>query len=194
VKNTFVSSAKWPQLQFSEDPPGSTSFSAGGTVRWTATYEFTERGGSFCDASDNALASCPCANPGAPDTGCDIQQGTGGVGLLLVSQQTSPVNRVTWNGVGFPTASTPTSIVIRATGLDSASPVVFGDGLRCIGAPLVRLAATFATGGTAVHTHGHAAGAGAGDFYYQLWFRNTPIMYCDPAAAFNLSNGRILTW
>ena len=36
--------------------------------------------------------------------------------------------------------------------------------------------------------------AGQGTFYYQLWFRNTPVMFCDPAAAFNLSNGWELTW
>jgi len=149
---------------------------------------------SFCDASDNALDTCPCTNPGAAETGCDIQQSTGGVGLSMVSRETSPLNRVTWSGTGFPAASTPTSIVIRATDLDTGSPTVFGDGLRCIGTPLVRLAATFAAAGGVTHTHGHGAGAGSGTFYYQLWFRNTPVMFCDPAAAFNLSNGRTLTW
>jgi hypothetical protein len=84
--------------------------------------------------------------------------------------------------------------VLRATGLDTASPVVFGDGLRCIGTPLVRLAGTFGVGGVSLHTFGHSTMAGAGDFYYQAWFRNTPIMFCDPAAAFNLTNGRVLTW
>jgi len=182
------------QLQVSEDPAGSTSFGAGGSVRWTATYEFSVFNNAFCDDSDNSLASCPCANPGAPNTGCDIQQGTGGVGLAALSQQTAPQNRVTWSGTGFPAASTPTSIVIRATGLDAGSPVVFGDGLRCIGTPLVRLAAAFAAGGTSTQVHGHGAGAGSGTFYYQLWFRNTPVMFCDPAAAFNLSNGRALIW
>jgi hypothetical protein len=152
------------------------------------------RASAFCDASDGALASCPCANPGDPGTGCEIQQGTGGVGLSMVSQETSPQNRVTWSGAGFPAVSTPTSIVIRAADLDTGSPIVFGDGLRCIGTPLVRLAATFASGGTVTHTHGHGAGAGTGDFFYQLWFRNTPIMYCDPTAAFNLSNGWTLAW
>jgi hypothetical protein len=151
-------------------------------------------GSSFCDDADGSLASCPCANPGAPDTGCDIQQGTGGVGLNLVAQETSPLNRVTWSGSGFPAMSTPTSIVIRAAGLDSAAPVVFGDGLRCVGTPLVRLGAAFAIGGTSVQTHGHGAMAGTGAFRYQLWFRNTPVMFCDPAAAFNLSNGRTLVW
>jgi hypothetical protein len=149
---------------------------------------------TFCDDSDGSLASCPCANPGAPDTGCDIQQSTGGVGLSLVAQETSPLNRVTWGGSGFPAMSTPTSIVIRAADLDSAAPVVFGDGLRCVGTPLVRLGAAFAIGGTSVHTHGHGAMAGTGAFRYQLWFRNTPVMFCDPTAAFNLSNGHTLVW
>jgi len=149
---------------------------------------------SFCDDADGALASCPCANPGNPDTGCDISQGTGGVGLSLAIQQNTPQNRVTWSGTGFPAASTPTSIVIRATSLDPGAPVVFGDGLRCIGTPLVRLAATFASGGTATHSHGHGTGAGSGTFHYQLWFRNTPVMFCNPTAAFNLSSGRTLTW
>jgi hypothetical protein len=149
---------------------------------------------SFCDDADRSLAACPCSNPGSPGSGCDIQQGTGGVELSVFSQATFPQNRVTWSGTGFPAASAPTSIVIRAQGLDSAAPVVFGDGLRCIGVPIVRLAATFAGGGSVTHTHGHGTMAGTGPFFYQLWFRNTPIMFCDPMEAFNLSNGRTLTW
>jgi hypothetical protein len=157
------------------------------------TLQLTSAVPSFCDASDGSLASCPCGNAGNPDTGCDIQQGTGGVGLGLVAQQTTPQNRVTWQGSGFPAGSTPTAIVIRAPALDGAAPVLFGDGLRCIGTPLVRLGAAFAVGGTSTHTHGHGAGAGSGDAHYQLWFRNTPAMFCTPDA-FNLSNGRTLTW
>jgi len=148
----------------------------------------------FCDAEDGALSSCPCSNPGDPYSGCEIQQGTGGVELEVLAQQTSPLNRATVTGSGFPAASTPTSIVIRSAGLDPAAPVVFGDGLRCVGVPLVRLGATFAGAGTSTHTFGHGAMAGTGTFYYQLWFRNTPIMFCDPTAAFNLSSGRTLVW
>jgi hypothetical protein len=148
----------------------------------------------FCDASDGSLSACPCGNAGDPETGCDIQQGTGGVLMSLAARQTAPQNRVTWSGSGFPAMSFATSLVIRSTGLDAASPLVFGDGLRCIGTPLVRLAATFSSVGSVTHTHGHGTMAGSGSFFYQLWFRNTPIMFCDPAAAFNLSNGRILNW
>jgi hypothetical protein len=148
---------------------------------------------SFCDATDGALASCPCANPGSPDTGCDIQQATGGVGLCVIAQETSPQNRATLRGDGYPAASTPGAVVIRAASLDSASPVVFGDGLRCVGLPLVRLAGELAIGGTSMHAFGHGTMQGSGTFYYQLWFRNAPAPFCTPDA-FNLSNGRTLVW
>jgi len=148
---------------------------------------------SFCDAADGSLASCPCANPGNPDTGCEIQQGTGGVGLDVVQQQTSPGNQAVLRGSGYPPTAAPTSIVIRAPSSE-LSPAVFGDGIRCVGVPLVRLAATFAAGGQSLHTFGHGTMAGSGSFYYQLWFRNTPVMFCDPTAAFNLSSGRIINW
>jgi hypothetical protein len=155
---------------------------------------------TFCDASDGALAACPCAT-GAPDTGCDVPipapQGggtTGGVGLAVLSQEQFPDNRATLVGSGFPAGSSPSAVVIRSTSLVASGPVVFGDGLRCIGAPLVRLAATLASGGVSTHAFGHGPSAGAGTFYYQLWFRSTPLSYCDATSAFNLSSGVTLTW
>jgi hypothetical protein len=149
---------------------------------------------TFCNASDGALASCPCTNPGAPDTGCDNAQATGGVALALVAQTTSP-NAATLAGSGFSTMGAPTAIVIRSSTLDPSSPLAFGDGLRCISAiSLVRLAATTAVSGTSAHAINHGVMAGPGDFYYQIWYRNTPSTFCDPFAAFNLSNGLRIAW
>jgi hypothetical protein len=89
----------------------------------------------------------------------------------------------------------PTAVVIRAPSIDPASPVVFGDGVRCISTDgLVRIAATVAVGGVSTHLVGHNPSAGPGTFYYQLWFRDTPSTYCDPSTAFNLSSGRTLVW
>jgi endonuclease/exonuclease/phosphatase family metal-dependent hydrolase len=147
----------------------------------------------FCDISDGALAFCPCGNAGNPDSGCDIQQATGGVRLDVAALETVPQNRATFTGTGYPVSSLPASIVIRGTSIDSSSPVVFGDGLRCVGVPIVRLAATFASFGTSTHTFGHGVMAGPGAFHYQLWFRNTPAMFCTPEA-FNLSNGQTVSW
>jgi hypothetical protein len=149
---------------------------------------------SFCDDSDGSLASCPCGNPGNPDTGCDNAQATGGVKINLVAQTTSP-NNATVTGTGFSTMGAPTAIVLRSDSLDPSSPVVFGDGLRCVNAAgLVRLAATTAIAGTSTHVFGHASMAGPGDFFYQIWYRNTPSTFCDPFAAFNLSNGVQIDW
>ena len=147
---------------------------------------------SFCDAADGALDACPCGNAGYPITGCDIQQGTGGVQLDVVAQTTAPSNGVTLTGSGFPSGANPTAIVIRGVGLE-ASPAPFGDGLRCVSVPLVRLGAAFAQAGTSQHTFGHGTMAGTGVRTYQLWFRNTPAMFCTPDA-FNLSNGREIVW
>jgi hypothetical protein len=177
-------------------PLGGMSGSTTATIRMEANGPNSFSSGTFCDASDGSLASCPCANAGNPDSGCDIQQATGGVKLTILTQETSPQNRSTLQGTGYPITALPSSVVIRASSLDGASPVVFGDGLRCIGLPLVRLAGTLASGGASTHVLGHGAmaPAGPGTFYYQLWFRNQPIMYCDPSAAFNLSSGRSLVW
>jgi hypothetical protein len=151
----------------------------------------TPIGTAFCDATDGALDSCPCGNPGSADTGCNIAQGSGGVRLSVQDQQVSPTNRVTLSGQGFPAMSAPTAIAIRSSTLDTAAPIVFGDGLRCISATVVRLSATFASAGTSTHSFGH--GAGGGDYHYQLWFRNIPASFCTPEA-FNLSGGRTVSW
>ena len=156
---------------------------------------------SFCNDADGSLATCPCANPGNSDTGCDtpipaMQGGglTGGVLMTMVTQETSPANRVTATATGFPSGSTPTAIVIRDA-TQEAIPIIFGDGIRCVGVSnLIRLAATVASGGTSTHTFGHGTMAPTGTNYYQVWFRSTPTSFCDPSSAFNLSNGQTLDW
>lgn len=143
---------------------------------------------TFCDASDNALASCPCS-PGTPVAGCDNAASTGGV-QAEVSAFNPTLSQATITCTGFPAMGAPTAILLRGTDLLS-SPVVFGDGLRCVDVPVVRLAASTALSGTSLHTFGHGAGAGA--FHYQAWYRNTPGGFCTPNA-FNTSNGVTLTW
>ena len=150
-------------------------------------------GVAFCDVSDGALASCPCANPGDPDTGCDLAQATGGVQLAASGFEPdgSGGGQATFAGTGFPAGSSPAAVLIRSLAREEP-PAVFGDGLRCVGLPVVRIRSGFAAGGTVQLNVTH--GAGAGTFAYQAWFRNTPAMFCDPSAAFNLSNGFELVW
>jgi hypothetical protein len=159
-----------------------------------------QRSDTFCDSTDGSLASCPCFNPGHPDSGCDspipaMQGGgtTGGIRLDVLVHQTTPQNRATMTGTGFPSSNAPTAIAIRADNLHAA-PIVLGDGLRCLGSPVVRLAATAAFAGASTHTIGHSSMAGAGRKYYQLWYRSSPVSYCNPVEAFNLSNGLSIVW
>ena len=146
-------------------------------------------GGPACFGVD---ANCPCTG-GAANTGCDLAQATGGVELRVeaFAPDGSGGGQVTFSGNGFPAMGSPAAVMIRSTQEEDPA-VVFGDGLRCVGIPLVRFGAAFATSGASVHTVGH--GAGAGSFRYQIWFRNTPGSFCDPTAAFNLSNDYTLTW
>jgi hypothetical protein len=150
-------------------------------------------GVAYCDASDGALALCPCGNPGAPDTGCDIAQGTGGVRLEATAFDPDGAGggSATFTGTGFPPASAPTVVLIRSASR-AVPPVVFGDGLRCIGVPIVRVRSGFTVAG-AVNL-GLTHGAGSGAYGYQAWFRNVPMGFCDPSAAFNLSSAYELVW
>lgn len=171
---------------------GATGDRAPGTFLETgAVYVFSVGAfASFCDAGDGSLASCPCGNGGAPTTGCDLAQSTGGVELTIVDQDLDTA-RATLDANGFPPMGRPASVLMRSAQLAGA-PAVFGDGVLCVAAPVVRMGATLAEGGSARHAIGH--GAMAGEFHYQAWFRNTPGTFCDAAAAFNLSSGRSLTW
>jgi hypothetical protein len=150
-------------------------------------------GDTLCNGFDGALATCPCGNRGFPTTGCDPAQSTGGVRLRPLAQSTSPQNRATLQGTAFPPAGHPGAVVLRA-GLDPAGPSPFGDGVLCIGTPLVRLGATQASGGTSLHAFGHGTAPGHGVFFYQVWYRNQPTGFCEPAAAFNLSSATWLAW
>jgi hypothetical protein len=150
----------------------------------------TRPAASFCAGDGTAPAACPCGNAGLLGRGCDNAQGTGGVALTATGDPAA--NSVVLHGAGFPPASAPTVLAIRSPSLESPA-VPFGDGLRCVGvAGLVRFGATAAAGGLSTHPVNH--GAGPGTFHYQLWYRNTPATFCDPAAAFNLSSGVAIVW
>jgi hypothetical protein len=146
---------------------------------------------TYCPGTDT---NCPCENGGAPGAGCDIAQGTGGVSIAVQNYAPDGVGGGTAVviGTGYPAMSFPRVTLIRSPGVQDP-PIVFGDGLQCIGsAGLIRVRAAIAQGGGVSVPVMH--GAGAGTFFYQLWNRNTPIMFCDPTAAFNLSNALEIVW
>jgi hypothetical protein len=143
---------------------------------------------------DGTGTACPCGNTSAPGHGCDIPAGTGGIVMSLErwAPDFSGGGEVDFSGMGFPPMSSALSQLIRSSA-PQAPATVFGDGLLCVApAGVVRISAVLSSGGVAVNPAMH--GAGAGTFYYQLWVRSQPIMFCDPNAAYNLSNGIELSW
>lgn len=147
------------------------------------------RGTPFCFGTENA---CPCGNAGLPGHGCEIAQGTGGVCLNDVNFNSDGAGggSVDLMGVGFPLGTSYTVVAVRSPNAVPALPL--GDGTLCLGGPIKRLATKSASDGKVLFHLNHDAGAG--QFHYQLWFRNPPIQFCNAQAAFNLSNGLSLDW
>lgn len=152
-------------------------------------FELVQSALSVCDGADGALSTCPCGNAGDADSGCDNAAATGGVQLSLLGLD--PVTDFALlAGRRFPATSQPTVVVLRGDQyLDS--PVALGDGLRCVGGPIVRVASGLAVQGRYDFTLHHAEGTGT--YLYQLWYRSNPASYCTPSG-FNSSNGVVLTW
>jgi len=156
-----------------------------------ARYQGLSEPVAFCQGTD---ASCPCGQGGLATTGCQNAQMTGGVELSAASYLPNGLGggSVVLTGSNFPAMLSPAAVLIRSLGAETP-PVVFGNGLRCISlGGLLRISARLASGGSVTMNLSH--GAGGGNFHYQLWFRDQPASFCDPAAAFNLSNGLSIPW
>jgi hypothetical protein len=145
---------------------------------------------------------CPCANSGLPGRGCDNSFMTGGAHLVL----SGIVNPVT---IVLSVSGTPPSVFgvfLQGSALLGA-PIVFGDGLRCIGGALKRLAVKGASGGAASYPQAGDASISArsaelgdpiahGSYrYYQVYYRDSDPAFCNPLPAnFNMSNGVTIAW
>jgi hypothetical protein len=143
----------------------------------------------------NGGAACPCGNAGLPSHGCNTSEGTGGVALTAQNFAPNGLGGGTVNflATNFPVSAAVPGQLFNGTGVAGGGlGVVFGDGLLCVGGTLTRLSVNFSQNGAMLIPTVH--GGGAGTFYYQLWFRNNPIGFCNPTAGYNMSNGVSLTW
>lgn len=157
-----------------------------------------ERVSAFCagDGLDPAVNTpCPCANLGAIGRGC--------------ANSVEPLGaRLTWSGTPEPDTlelalqGTPASASCIWLQGDAVVDVVFGDGVRCVGGALLRLASTTNVNGAGVYP-------GAGDTalstraavvpgsgvvrLYQTQYRNAAAAFCPPAVV-NVSNGVRVVW
>jgi hypothetical protein len=153
--------------------------------------------GTFFCSGDGTAHACPCNNtsPYSP-RGCTNSTGHGA--LLTAGGVASLAND---------------SVVLYATGMGASSPHLFfqgtnqvpgggqpfGDGLRCAGGSIVRLAQRTSVNGTSLypaandpmlHVRGQISSPGVRT--YQVWYRDT-ASFCTPSP-FNLTNGVQITW
>jgi len=152
---------------------------------------------TYC-LGDGSATACPCGNaaPVGSLGGCVNSVGT--VGRLVAD--------------GNPSLATDT-VVLSASGLTNSnvlffqgttaiaggSGASFGDGLRCVGGAITRLAVQSASAGLAsypsagdesVSLRGNVLGIGTRT--YQAWYRSSQN-FCTPAT-FNLTNAARATW
>ena len=149
---------------------------------------------------DGSFAACPCANYGAPQHGCANSSTSQGA-LLGASGSTIPDTLVLHSS-----GELASSLSIFVQG-DAPRPVQipFGDGILCVGGPLLRLYAKLASGGSAQAPAagdlsisqrsaglGHPIAAGTAR-YYQVWYRDGAAGFCTPNS-FNVSNALRVGW
>jgi hypothetical protein len=161
---------------------------------------------SFCagDGLDPTVAiGCPCGNSGAGGHGCDNSVATGG-SILSASGALSPDTLVLHASGELANAF---SIFLQGNAQVSGG-APFGDGIRCAGGLLLRIAANNASAGSTSYPHPGEPGirATSGNLgdpippgavrYYQVYYRDTNLGFCPnpPGNSWNVSNALRVNW
>ena len=162
-----------------------------------ATCGTAMTGTPFC-AGDGTGTACPCGNnsPGGSDAGCLSSLGVGGK-LRATGFASLAADTVVLDGADLPNSS---ALYFQGTTQQNGGMgTAFGDGLRCAGGAIARLATVTNVGGMSQYPTGAQPSvsvkggiAAPGIRTYQIWYRNAAA-FCT-ASTFNLSNGLQLTW
>ncbi len=149
---------------------------------------------------DGSGTACPCGNESTPggEAGCRNSSNTAGKlvagGSARLSFDTLSLTTVEM------TPNTSCLIFQGTSSINGGLGSVFGDGLRCAGGSVIRLAIHAATdhydwypksGEPPVSVQGLIPGPGT-ERYYQVWYRNAAD-FC-ASAYFNLTNAVRVTW
>lgn len=151
----------------------------------------------YCDGT---VAACPCSNGNDGSlglSGCANSAHASGAQLTSTGQWGVTSDTMRLFATGMP-ATSPCLFFQGVTISVNGNP--FGDGLRCAGGSIVRLAIRTASGGAAtygyptdtpIHLQGLIPAAG-GWRYYQTWYRDSAA-FCS-TSTFNLTNGLAALW
>jgi hypothetical protein len=150
---------------------------------------------SVCDA-DGTGTPCPCGNESGPGSGCLNSLGDSG---RLSALGTAGIGNDT---VEMRATGLPDSFALWFQGTQAVgggAGAAFGDGLRCAGGNVWRLATKPIFGGASVLPETGEPSistlgvlSGPGQMFYQVWYRN-PAAFCTPST-FNLTNGLSIVW
>jgi hypothetical protein len=153
---------------------------------------------AYCFGDGAFLAqACPCANSGSAGRGCANSVDASGARLSLSGLPSLSNDDVVLAAEGMPNSS---ALYFQGTSRSAGGiGVVFGDGLRCAGGSIVRLAtkanAVNASsypepGDLSLSVRGGVVAQGVRT--YQVWYRNAAD-FCT-ASTFNLTNGAQIVW
>jgi len=152
----------------------------------------------FGDGSGHA---CPCGNTGLAGRGCNNSDGTGGSRLTASGVASLGADTLLFTVIG----EKPTALSTFWQGNASVGPLIYGDGLRCMGGALKRLRSESAVSGIVQYpdgaeTHVAVRSAALGDplvigskRYYQVTYRDPSPNFCPPGT-YNISGAIEIWW
>lgn len=164
-----------------------------------ATFRGTT-GGSVASYCDGATIQCPCGNGTSTVGGCPNSATSAGARLAWSGQPSTTSDSLQLFVAGLP-PNTTCLFFQGATSINGALGSVNGDGIRCAGTPMRRLALSLASpsGGALFPAAGQLPLTLAGSIppagttvIYQAWYRN-PAPFCGPSTT-NLSNALVVAW
>lgn len=143
---------------------------------------------SYCSGT-----GCPCGNDGSAESGCSNSSGAGAV-LDGAGSNSVQLDDLLFTASGL-LPGQPALLFSGHSQVRGGAGVTFGDGLRCAGGQVSRLAVRVPdVTGTAAWGPGYAAAEGwqSGDSRtFQVWYRDPLGSPC--GGQFNLSNGLSVT-
>jgi hypothetical protein len=159
-------------------------------------------GTPYCSGDGTLATPCPCGNTGASGHGCANSVNPSGALLgstgFVEPDPVTGTDSVVLHGSGMPATATVVYLKGANTNVNGA---IYGDGLRCVTGPFVRLAVKINVGGSSRFPEpgdpslsargGTPYGSGL-SAYYQAYYRN-PQSFCTPAT-FNITNGVRIDW
>jgi len=169
-------------------------FGSGPGDTFTGAYYEPASFETFC-FGDGSGPACPCGNVGAVGRGCPNSVTTG---AGLAPSGTNFLAADTFELLAYNMPNTTAALFFQGTGSATGTP--FGDGLRCVSGPTVRI-------GTKSTMTGYVRYPEAGDLpisvkglvptdgslrTYQVWYRNA-ANFCT-AATFNVSSAVRVRW